>query len=196
MPKLDFDLVPDPPASPSVLAARQRRTLVAGLGGGRSHDAMVAARAPCAERRMRATDTAAYAFLPELADGAGRSPARPDARAAPRERAGGFAGAGGHLPHQVEEGVDRDGGAAPFLSRAAGPVGTSAAVESETAVGDDGPAVGRRAASPPSEPASGMEPGMGEDAAVGAQRSADASPRAADRDAPDAGGGAGRRPQP
>ena len=56
MTSLDLDLVPDPPASPAVLAARQRRALVVGLGGGRESDSPMA-KSSFAERRLRATDT-------------------------------------------------------------------------------------------------------------------------------------------
>jgi len=57
--RLDLDLAPEPaPGSPTVLAARQRRALVVGLGGGRDSDSAMA-RSSFAERRLRSSDTAA-----------------------------------------------------------------------------------------------------------------------------------------
>ena len=90
MTELDLDLEPEaPPPSPAVLAARQRRALVAGLGGGRERVAAGARPLP-AERRLRATDTAPPAALHELeaaamasAPGTGQAPARRSAAAAP-----------------------------------------------------------------------------------------------------------------
>jgi cytoskeletal protein CcmA (bactofilin family) len=56
---LDLDLTPEPaPSSPTVLAARQRRALVVGLGGGRDSDCAMA-KSSFAERRLRSSDTAA-----------------------------------------------------------------------------------------------------------------------------------------
>jgi len=65
MTALDLDLVPEPPSSPAVMAARQRRALVAGLGGGRPTDAQVA-KSPFAERRLRATDTVSTRYVDPL----------------------------------------------------------------------------------------------------------------------------------
>jgi cytoskeletal protein CcmA (bactofilin family) len=63
MTRLDLDLEPDsPPASPTVLAARQRRALVIGLGGGRESDSPMA-KSSFAERRLRSSDTAATRFV-------------------------------------------------------------------------------------------------------------------------------------
>ena len=63
MTRLDLDLEPDsPPASPTVLAARQRRALVVGLGGGRESDSPMA-KSSFAERRLRSSDTAASRFV-------------------------------------------------------------------------------------------------------------------------------------
>ena len=59
MTRLDLDLAPEPaPSSPTVLAARQRRALVVGLGGGRDSDSAMA-KSSFAERRLRSSDTAA-----------------------------------------------------------------------------------------------------------------------------------------
>src|SRR6516164_4998256 len=66
MTPLDLDLVPEPPPpSPAVLVARHRRALVAGLGGGREGDSAVA-KSSFAERRLRASDTAATAYVDPL----------------------------------------------------------------------------------------------------------------------------------
>jgi len=74
MTSLDLDLVPEPPASPAVLAARQRRALVVGLGGGRDSDSPTT-KASFAERRLRATDTVS-ARLVEPLPGVDRAAAR------------------------------------------------------------------------------------------------------------------------
>ena len=76
MTDLDLDLSPEPPATPAILLARQRRALVTSLGGGRAHDAAAASRPPFVERRLRASDTAAAGVLPEL-PAAARAPASP-----------------------------------------------------------------------------------------------------------------------
>jgi len=83
MTALDLDLVPEPPSSPAVLAARQRRALVAGLGGGRQGDAQVA-KSPFAERRLRATDTVSTRYVDPLpgVDVAASREAGPHARPA------------------------------------------------------------------------------------------------------------------
>lgn len=66
MPPLDLELMPEPaPASPAVLAARQRRALVVGLGGGRDTDSPLA-KSSFAERRLRATDTATSRLVDPL----------------------------------------------------------------------------------------------------------------------------------
>ena len=65
MTPLDLDLVPEPPASPSVMAARQRRALVVGLGGGRASDTPMA-KSSFAERRLRATDTVSTRYVDPL----------------------------------------------------------------------------------------------------------------------------------
>jgi cytoskeletal protein CcmA (bactofilin family) len=57
MTRLDLDLTPEPaPPSSSVLAARQRRALVVGLGGGRDADSPMV-KSSFAERRLRSSDT-------------------------------------------------------------------------------------------------------------------------------------------
>ena len=66
MTPLDLDLTPEPaPASPAVLAARHRRALVVGLGGGRDTDSPTA-KSSFAERRLRSTDTAAGRLVDPL----------------------------------------------------------------------------------------------------------------------------------
>ena len=66
MTPLDLDLVPEPPpASPAVLAARHRRALVVGLGGGRESDVPMA-KSSFAERRLRSSDTASTRFVDPL----------------------------------------------------------------------------------------------------------------------------------
>jgi cytoskeletal protein CcmA (bactofilin family) len=66
MTRLDLDLMPEPaPASPTVLAARQRRALVVGLGGGRDSDSPLA-KSSFAERRLRSSDTASTRFVDPL----------------------------------------------------------------------------------------------------------------------------------
>jgi cytoskeletal protein CcmA (bactofilin family) len=66
MTQLDLQLEPEPaPASPSVLAARQQRALVVGLGGGRESDSPMA-KSSFAERRLRSSDTAATRFVDPL----------------------------------------------------------------------------------------------------------------------------------
>jgi cytoskeletal protein CcmA (bactofilin family) len=66
MTRLDLQLEPEPaPASPSVLAARQQRALVVGLGGGRESDSPMA-KSSFAERRLRSSDTAATRFVDPL----------------------------------------------------------------------------------------------------------------------------------
>jgi cytoskeletal protein CcmA (bactofilin family) len=87
---LDLDLVPEPPASPAVLAARQRRALVVGLGGGREADAPMA-KSSFAERRLRATDTASTRLVDPM-PGVDPAAARADRPAAPRVGAGTAAG--------------------------------------------------------------------------------------------------------
>ncbi len=87
MTPLDLDLVPEPPpASPAVLAARHRRALVVGLGGGRESDAPTA-KSSFAERRLRSSDTASTRFVDPLPVTASppsllsAAPARPPQRA-------------------------------------------------------------------------------------------------------------------
>jgi len=66
MTPLDLDLVPEPPPqSPTVLAARHRRALVVGLGGGRESDVPMA-KSSFAERRLRSSDTASTRFVDPL----------------------------------------------------------------------------------------------------------------------------------
>jgi len=75
MTPLDLDLTPEPaPASPAVLAARHRRALVVGLGGGRDADSPMA-KSSFAERRLRSTDTAASRFVDALPASAAASAA-------------------------------------------------------------------------------------------------------------------------
>ena len=70
---LDLELKPEsPPASPTVLAARQRRALVVGLGGGRESDSPMA-KSSFAERRLRSSDTAVTRFVDPM-PGTGMSP--------------------------------------------------------------------------------------------------------------------------
>jgi len=80
MTPLDLDLVPEPPASPAVLAARQRRALVVALGGGREGDTPMA-QASFAERRLRATDTVSTRHVDPLPGVGGLVP-RSDGRCA------------------------------------------------------------------------------------------------------------------
>ena len=66
MTPLDLDLTPEPPpASPTVLAARRRRALLVGLGGGRDSD-LPLAKSSFAERRLRSSDTVATRFVDPL----------------------------------------------------------------------------------------------------------------------------------
>ncbi|MFL6697186.1 MAG: polymer-forming cytoskeletal protein, partial [Vitreoscilla sp.] len=75
MTPLDLRLEPEsPPASPAVLAARQRRALVVGLGGGRQSDSPMA-KSSFAERRLRSSDTAVTRFVDPL-PGIGETAAR------------------------------------------------------------------------------------------------------------------------
>jgi len=68
MTPLDLDLTPEPaPTSPAVMAARHRRALVVGLGGGRESDSPMA-KSSFAERRLRATDTAAGRLVEPMAE--------------------------------------------------------------------------------------------------------------------------------
>lgn len=56
MTRLDLDLVPESePVSPAVLAARRRRAIVVGLGGGRDSDAPMA-KSSFADRPLRSSD--------------------------------------------------------------------------------------------------------------------------------------------
>ena len=78
MTPLDLDLVPEPPpASPAVLAARHRRALVVGLGGGRESDVPMA-KSSFAERRLRSSDTASTRFVDPL-PGTASPPSPPSA---------------------------------------------------------------------------------------------------------------------
>ncbi len=62
MSPLDLDLTPEPPpASPAVLAARRRRALLVGLGGGRDNDSPLV-KSSFAQRRLRSADMAAPCF--------------------------------------------------------------------------------------------------------------------------------------
>ena len=88
MTPLDLELSPEPaPASPAVLAARQRRALVVGLGGGRDADSPMA-KSSFAERRLRATDTATSRFVEPVPT------AMPDAARAPHAAA---------MPHEASQ---------------------------------------------------------------------------------------------
>jgi len=80
MTPLDLDLVPEPPASPAMLAARQQRALVVGLGGGRPGDSPMA-KSSFAERRLRATDTVSTRHVDPMpgVDGAATRGAGPGA---------------------------------------------------------------------------------------------------------------------
>lgn len=78
MTPLDLDLMPEPPpASPAVLAARHRRALVVGLGGGRESDVPMA-KSSFAERRLRSSDTASTRFVDPL-PGTASPPSPPSA---------------------------------------------------------------------------------------------------------------------
>ena len=78
MTRLDLQLEPEPPpASPSVLDARQRRALVVGLGGGRESDSPMA-KSSFAERRLRSSDTADTRIVDPMA-GAGAGAGTPAA---------------------------------------------------------------------------------------------------------------------
>lgn len=84
MTRLDLDLVPaEPePASPTVLAARRRRAIVVGLGGGRGSDAPMA-KSSFADRALRSSDAAST----RRGDGASAPPVaapRPSAESASR----------------------------------------------------------------------------------------------------------------
>ena len=75
MTPLDLDLTPEPaPSSPAVLAARHRRALVVGLGGGRDTDSPTA-KSSFAERRLRSTDTASSRLVDPLAASLAMPPA-------------------------------------------------------------------------------------------------------------------------
>ena len=81
MTRLDLDLEPEsPPTSATVLAARHRRALVVGLGGGRESDSPMA-KSSFAERRLRSSDTAATRFVDPL-PGTGAQPLVGEASAA------------------------------------------------------------------------------------------------------------------
>ena len=92
MTPLDLDLVPEPPPpSPAVLAARHRRALVVGLGGGRESDSPMA-KSSFAERRLRASDTEGTRYVDPMPGSEGAPPARGDA-APPARLDGGTGGA-------------------------------------------------------------------------------------------------------
>lgn len=78
MTRLDLDLTPDSaPPSPAVLAARRRRALVVGLGGGRDGDSPLA-KSSFAERRPRSAEPASSESSPPRATAAPRpTPASP-----------------------------------------------------------------------------------------------------------------------
>lgn len=82
MTPLDLDLSPEtPPPSPAVLAARHRRALVVGLGGGRESDSPMA-KSSFAERRLRSSDTASTRYVDPLpGDPPARQHAAPSATA-------------------------------------------------------------------------------------------------------------------
>ena len=82
MTPLDLELSPEPPApSPAVLAARHRRALVVGLGGGRESDSPMA-KSSFAERRLRSSDTASTRYVDPLASDPPPPPAVPVPRPA------------------------------------------------------------------------------------------------------------------
>ena len=82
MTPLDLDLSPEPPApSPAVLAARHRRALVVGLGGGRESDSPMA-KSSFAERRLRSSDTASTRYVDPLPSDPPPPPALPVPRPA------------------------------------------------------------------------------------------------------------------
>jgi cytoskeletal protein CcmA (bactofilin family) len=75
MTRLDLDLDPESlPVSATVLAARQRRALVVGLGGGRESDSPMA-KSSFAERRLRSSDTATTRFVDPIPAAAASTPA-------------------------------------------------------------------------------------------------------------------------
>ena len=86
MTPLDLQLEPEPPTTPAtVLAARQRRALVVGLGGGRESDQPMA-KSSFAERRLRASDTATCRFV-DLLPGTTARPLGAEPSAAARSAA-------------------------------------------------------------------------------------------------------------
>ena len=117
MTPLDLDLVPEPPpASPAVLAARHRRALVVGLGGGRESDAPMA-KSSFAERRLRSSDTASTRFVDPL-PGTASPPSPPPATPAAMPRR-----APTVAPTSPRTGTTAPGAAAPAGTAAASAAG-------------------------------------------------------------------------
>lgn len=74
---LDLELTPEPaPVSPSVLAARRRRALVARLGGGRRNEP-AESKSASAERRLQSSDTDTDTATNRGVDSLPRPPAPP-----------------------------------------------------------------------------------------------------------------------
>jgi len=124
-PPLDLEVVPEPPASPAVVAARQRRALVVGLGGGRESDSPMA-KSSFAERRLRATDTVSSRLVDPL-PGVDRGAAAAAAAAA--------AGAGAVAPPRMTSATSAPTGVSiPAASSATAPPATASSLRLDDAL--------------------------------------------------------------